>query len=188
MQPRKKMRRQGGAFDCRFLTFSCEGRRPHFGSARLRDLFAHQLAHSSARARVVVHAWVVMPNHVHLLVTPKDNGLERWLGALKGRVARLAMQVPGFDPIASGGDDGVFWLAGGGFDRRIYSEPRFDQKQSYIHGNPVVRGLCEDPCDWTWSSARDWRMGQRAGYPTIADFGLCVPPRSGITLPPCTAT
>ena len=158
------MRRVGGAMQSRFLTCSCDGRRRYFASAELRDLFVQQLAVSSERARVAIHAWVVMSNHIHLLVTPPDGGLERWLAALKSRFARLALRN---DAQLRARSNGRFWLPGGGFDRLVRSERSWIEKMSYIHLNPVRAGMCNHPCEWPWSSARDWRDGQRPGHPMV---------------------
>ncbi|MBI1374711.1 MAG: hypothetical protein GC159_18485 [Phycisphaera sp.] len=49
-----------------------------------------------------------------------------------------------------------FWQPGGGYDRNIYSDDELIEKISYIHNNPVRRGLVERAIDWPWSSARWW--------------------------------
>ncbi|MGE3180634.1 MAG: hypothetical protein AB7N71_03325 [Phycisphaerae bacterium] len=49
-----------------------------------------------------------------------------------------------------------FWQPGGGFDYNVFRDHSIPTIIEYIHANPVRRGLCSDPRDWTWSSARFW--------------------------------
>jgi putative transposase len=58
-----------------------------------------------------------------------------------------------------------FWQAGGGYDRNYWSTEEIIQRVDYIHNNPVKRGLVEDPCDWPWSSAREWLTGEKGPIP-----------------------
>jgi putative transposase len=57
-----------GGRDLHFLTFSCYRRRPFFNNAAYCDLFLHSLERIRRRYRLVVLGYVVMPEHVHLLV------------------------------------------------------------------------------------------------------------------------
>lgn len=95
--------------------------------------------------RYKMHAWVIMPNHVHCLVEPLEgNTLGRILGGIKGfsanRINKLLQR--------SGG----VWLANS-FITRIRHEEHLDAAREYIHSNPVNAGLCELPEQWKWSSA-----------------------------------
>ena len=49
-----------------------------------------------------------------------------------------------------------FWQPGGGFDRNIFREKTVPAVVSYIHENPVRRGLAETSTQWAWSSAGFW--------------------------------
>ncbi|MEQ9331030.1 transposase, partial [Thalassobaculum sp.] len=94
-------------------------------------------------AGVAVWAWVLMPNHVHLILTPSDeDGLRRALAkvhrAHAGRVhARL-------------GRSGHFWQ--GRFGCVAMDEPHLLAALRYVAGNPVRAGLAARPEDWPWSS------------------------------------
>ena len=66
------MKRIEGHRHARFLTFSCYKRMNLFGTAALRDVFTDCLSTARDRHAFSLFAWVVMPNHVHLLVMPKD--------------------------------------------------------------------------------------------------------------------
>jgi REP element-mobilizing transposase RayT len=97
-------------------------------------------------ARYHVHAWVIMPNHVHVLTTP----LEGWaLSAIvhtwKSFTARMANRLLG--------RDGTFWYHDY-FDRAIRNERHLGEVVRYIEYNPVKAGLCTSPQEWPFSSAR----------------------------------
>jgi len=95
--------------------------------------------------------WGVMPNHVHLLIKPRqdpatqdDFPLRIILQHIKGTSALACNQVLG--------RHGRFWQREY-FDRRVRDEIDFVRKAEYIEANPVISGLCERPEDWLWSSA-----------------------------------
>ena len=94
--------------------------------------------------RYVLHAWVVMPNHVHALVTPLDGWpLSAILHSWKSFTATSANRLLG--------RRGGFWQADY-FDRAMRGEAHFAATADYIHWNPVKAGLCAKPEDWPWSS------------------------------------
>ena len=94
--------------------------------------------------RYQLHAFVVMPNHVHLLVTPKVRA-GQWLGPLKGFTAYLAN-----DLLGSHGQP--FWQDES-YDHLVRSAAEFDRIQTYIEENPVAAGLAVAAQEYLWSSA-----------------------------------
>ncbi|MEL6741249.1 MAG: transposase [Planctomycetota bacterium] len=139
----------------RFLTFSCKDRSQLLAEGARRDIVADQIAASRLHLAFALHAWVVMPEHVHLLVTPRppEVGVPRILSAIKRRSAtRILAQIREHHttPVRQ------LWQPGGGYDRNILGGPEFNEKIRYIHENPVRRGLVERPEDWAWSSASAW--------------------------------
>ena len=132
-----------------FLTFSCYRRRANFQSAPSRNIFETSLEKIRRGYGLCVYGYVVMPEHVHLLVSePERDGLARALQSLKQSVARtLALRAA--DP---------FWQARY-YDFNVWSERKFVEKLRYIHRNPVQRGLVERPEDWKWSSFRHYASG-----------------------------
>ncbi|RYG27582.1 transposase [bacterium] len=92
-----------------------------------------------------VYAYVVMPNHVHLLFQPST---VRPLGDLM----RNSKRFTGREANKVLGRTGSFW-AEDYFDRFIRDEEHFWNCVSYIHQNPVKAGLCERAEEWRWSSA-----------------------------------
>ena len=133
-----------------FLTFSCYHRRANFADARSRATFEAALERVRQQYGWLVYGYVVMPEHVHLLVNePERGGLARALQSLKQSVARtLALRAA--DP---------FWQTRY-YDFNVWSERKFVEKLRYIHRNPVQRGLVERPEDWKWSSFRHYASGE----------------------------
>ena len=133
-----------------FLTFSCYHRRPNFGSVASRTVFESALERIRQKFGLCVYGYVVMPEHVHLLVNEPERGtLAQAMQSLKQGVARrMALRAP--DP---------FWQARY-YDFNLWSERKFTEKLRYIHRNPVKRGLVQRPEDWAWSSFRHYVNGE----------------------------
>ena len=94
--------------------------------------------------RYQLHAFVIMPNHVHLLVTPKVMA-GRWLAPLKGFTAHRANELLGCHGQA-------FWQDES-YDHLVRSPAEFDRSREYIEQNPVSAGLVVDAEEYPWSSA-----------------------------------
>jgi REP element-mobilizing transposase RayT len=95
--------------------------------------------------RYRLHAFVVMPNHVHLLVTPEADA-RRWLGPLKGFTRHRANEVKGTHGRPFWQDESYDHLARSGAD--------FERIRWYIEQNPVAAGLVATAEQFPWSSAR----------------------------------
>lgn len=90
-----------------------------------------------------VAAWVIMPNHVHILIhaqAPLDKIVQAWKSVSSHRLNSHL------------GRTGSRWQAEY-WDRYIRDERHFQQAKAYIQGNPVSAGLASCPSDWRWSSA-----------------------------------
>jgi len=94
--------------------------------------------------RYELHAFVVMPNHVHLLVTPKVVAT-RWLGPLKGFTSHQANELLGTH-------GRTFWQDES-YDHLVRSAVEFERVRAYIEGNPVTAGLVDAAERFRWSSA-----------------------------------
>jgi putative transposase len=152
------------------LTFSCYDRLPLLGRDRSRRWLIHALDAARREHAFELWAYVVMPEHVHVLLLPRrdDYRIDQILKSIKQSVARKAMRflrdsAPAWlDRLAVRRFDGRvehrFWERGGGYDRNITSARTAWFSVDYLHNNPVRRGLVERATDWAWSSAR-WYAG-----------------------------
>jgi REP element-mobilizing transposase RayT len=91
-----------------------------------------------------LHAFVIMPNHAHLLMTPK-RPLHRIMNGIKGSTANAANTI-------LGRKGKPFWQDES-FDHWVKTEKEFGNIFRYIERNPVSAGLARRSEDWAWSSA-----------------------------------
>jgi REP element-mobilizing transposase RayT len=90
-------------------------------------------------------AWVIMPNHIHLLIRPLNGWeLDKILQSFKSFTAQEANKLLQ--------RNGKFWMREY-FDRRIRDNLHFEKTIRYIENNPVKARFCEKPGDWRFSSA-----------------------------------
>jgi len=136
-----------------FATFSCFRRQPRLNDAALCALFLETLERVRLQFFLRVYGYVVMPEHVHLLLSEPGSGtLAEAVHCLKLSSAKQFI----FDEHVEGGH---FWQKRY-YDRNIRSYSDFTEKLRYIHRNPVKRGLCEKPEEWAWSSFRHYAFGE----------------------------
>jgi putative transposase len=135
--------------DLHFITFSCYRRQPKLGRPTVRAVFENSLEHARRRYRFCVKGYVVMPEHVHLLVSePEDGTLATALQALKQSVSRtvaLRSSQPFWEPRY--------------YDFNVWTAKKQIEKLKYLHRNPVTRGLVANPEDWEWSSFQHYATG-----------------------------
>ncbi len=143
------LRRFQQAGDLHFVTFSCYRRQPKLSTLLVRELFEQSLERTRRAYLFCVTGYVVMPEHVHLLISePAAAPLAKALQALKQSVARrLALRAA--EP---------FWQARY-YDFNVWTEKKRVEKLRYMHRNPVARGFVEKPGDWPWSSFRHYATG-----------------------------
>jgi len=151
------LERHYGKGDLHFITFSCYRRLPLLETVHARDIFAQELARVRTETGFRLLGYVVMPEHVHLLMSePKVGTPSETIQKLKQRVSRKirGSESRGLFPPPSE-DNGQplrsFWQARF-YDFSVYSEGKKKEKLNYMHANPVIRGLINQPMDWPWSS------------------------------------
>jgi len=172
------LHRTYGGRDLHFLTFSCFQRQPLLDSPRKRDLFLQTLERVRRRYRLVVIGYVVMPEHVHLLVTePQRDTLSTAIQALKLSFVRSLEGSPVPRSRKSGETCGTpeskrFWQ-NRFYDFNVWTEKKRIEKLRYIHRNPVKRGLVTSPEQWPWSSYRWYLLGEK-GPVKINDTNILV--------------
>jgi putative transposase len=128
-----------------FATFSTHHRRKLFIVETYVRLFLQTLYRYRREGRFELHAFIAMPEHVHLLLTPANNvTIERAVQLIKGAYSHE------LGPII--GRDQEIWQRGF-TDHRIRSEVDFVHHRNYIHQNPVERGMVTEPSDYRYCSA-----------------------------------
>ena len=115
--------------------------------------------------RYRLHAWVVMPNHIHVLFQPMDGwSMSQIVASWKKFTARQVNEILKKEKATrESGDPGANREIGAPgnkplwhreyWDRYIRNEKHYRQTVDYIHGNPVAAGLVNRPEGWKWSSA-----------------------------------
>jgi putative transposase len=153
-------------------------------------LFLKILERVRRRYRIVVLGYVVMPEHVHLLVSePQRETLSTAIQALKLGVVR-SMQCSSEGDVAAAPrsrKNGETWgtpVSGASvhpdrfwqarfYDFNVWTERKRIEKLRYIHRNPVERGLVSSPEQWRWSSFR-WYLCGEVGPVRINDTDILV--------------
>ncbi len=125
----------------------------------------------SVRKRMDFKLWayVVMPNHVHLLIYPENTlSISAILYSVKHGFSHkasehLRVRRPTVaDKLVYRKGNHLynrFWQVGGGYDRNISGLDKLRHAVEYIHFNPVRKGLVRRPTDWRWSSAGCYEYG-----------------------------
>ena len=154
-----------------FVTFSCYHRRLGFTSPEIYDLFLQCLEKMRQHFAMCIYGYVVMPEHVHLLVNEPGKGtLADAIHFLKLSFAkRVHSVVPPVRPMVAqvrvrsldANLGSSFWQKRY-YDRNVRDADEFKVKLRYLHRNPVKRGLVQEPGDWKWSSFRHYAFRETA--------------------------
>jgi putative transposase len=178
------------------LTFSCAERRPLLSNDTWRSWFCEGLEAACDRNAFLLLAYVLMPNHVHLLVYPaaSEARVAKLLADTKRSFSRrikrhlTETQSSALRRLTvheqSGASMFHFWQAGPGYDRNLTEPKAVAAAIAYLHANPLRRGLCERAIDWPWSSARRLLSdGPLDGSPRLSRFD-----ESLLTIEPASST
>ena len=169
---KNRLERRYGHGHLHFITCSCYRRRPLLDSTRKRDLFLKILDQVRTRYQFLLAGFVVMPEHIHLLISePRIGTPSTVMQVLKQRVSRALRRRRRRNPdqlnLWTEAMDApqCFWQRRF-YDFNVWSQKKKIEKLHYMHMNPVKRGLVADPKLWPWSSYRFYQFG---------DEGLCDP-------------
>jgi putative transposase len=157
-----------------FITFSCYRRAPLLATLSARRIFEQTLEEVRRWYGFRIAGYVVMPEHVHLLVTEPERGsLSLALQMLKQNVSRKLNKNPRpvspktgetrtGHPLTTQSHDKKprrpFWEQRY-YDFNVWSEEKKKEKLGYVHRNPVKRELVSAPEDWETSSFRHYVSG-----------------------------
>jgi REP-associated tyrosine transposase len=161
-----RLHRYYGAGYLHFITTSCYRRLPLLGTAWNRGLFVHVLEQVRRRYRFVLVGYVVMPEHVHLLVSEPERGDPSVvMQAIQQGVARRLLarlhRVENSQQLSlwSGPRERSRIWQPRFYDFVVFSDKKRVEKLRYMHRNPVKRGLVLQPEQWAWSSYRHYAYG-----------------------------
>jgi putative transposase len=141
-----------------FVTFTCYQRRPHLQSARTCDAFLAALERARVRYQFRVYGFVVMPEHVHLLISePESETVAIAIQSLKLSSSLRTAADRECDGLRS-----PLWQKRY-YDRNIRDHDEFVEKLRYIHRNPLNRELVKKAEEWKWSSFRHYALREDCG-------------------------
>ena len=171
------LKRYQQAHHLHFITFSCYQREPLLRTPAARRVLEVSLERTRVWYGFFITGYVVMPEHVHLLVSEPERGTlavaMQMLKQVSAHELRKHVEGPAL-PLQSaqrqgrgtrgvdGGEGrgtGPFWLARY-YDFNVWSARKQTEKLRYIHRNPVTRGLVARPENWEWSSYRHYLTGE----------------------------
>jgi putative transposase len=147
----KNLKRFYGQSHLHFITSNCYRRLPLLSTPESRTIFLNELHKVRTKYEFSLIGYVVMPTHVHLLMTePKLATPSTALQILKQRSSHLLQNPPRTTPTPIAHLP-QFWQPRF-YDFNVYSHKKKIEKLHYIHANPVKSGLVAHPSDWPWSS------------------------------------
>jgi putative transposase len=157
----KGLKRIYGQGHLHFITFSCYRRLPLLRTAQARNVLVRVLDQVRKEYGFKLVGYVVMPEHVHLLISePARGNPSTVLKTLKQRVSRQLRRKPrrsvsaaqrSFQFAATVARLPQFWQKRF-YDFNVWSRKKKIEKLGYMHANPLKRGLVDDPTHWLWSS------------------------------------
>ena len=127
-----------------FVTANVEPRRDLFQVEKIARLFIEVMFDYRQQRKYLLHEFVVMPDHVHLILTPTGITLERAMQCVKGgfsfqRNKNLKVKRDIWQPSFA--------------DRRVRDSLEYAKYKDYIWQNPVKRGLVRTLEEYLYSSA-----------------------------------
>jgi putative transposase len=155
----KNLKRFTGCGDLHFITFCCYQRRPLLATVRARNLAVKVLEEVRARYGFALLGYVIMPEHVHLLISESGRvSPAKIIQVFKQRLSRRMRRKKrtGKGQLTLGFPEAAgalrrFWQRRY-YDFNVYSRAKLREKLHYLHANPVKEKLVRHPGDWPWSS------------------------------------
>jgi len=142
------LRRYHQTGDLHAINVNCFRKRAIFDTPEPRDTFVNILEEGRHKYQFQIIGYVVMPTHIHLLVSEPENApLSTAMQVLKQRFSRTrVLEEHIWEPRY--------------YDFNVFSSHKLIEKLEYIHMNPVNAGLVNAPTDWQWSSYRAHYHGE----------------------------
>ncbi len=161
-----------------YFTSVAHHRLPIFRTDKVKQILCDAISEVRSKHGILIFAYVIMPDHVHLLVY-SEKEMSEALRLLNGVSARRIIQYLK----ENGFEESLFKLRGETRARNhkhsvwqhhpdsldIFGEDTFRQKVGYIHMNPVRAGLVDDPLEYRFSSVRQSANKAKAEEPLLTD-------------------
>ena len=154
-------------------------RLPVFKTTKLKEVVCEALKEARNSAKLLIFAYVIMPDHVHALIGSerKPTQVLRYVNGISGRHVIDYLKQPGFESSlkklerSSGDRQYKYSLRDHHPNLKLIStENGLIEKANYIHMNPVRAGLVERPEDYHFSSVRCWQRRPLEEEPLLVDL------------------
>ena len=136
------------------ITTNTMNREPIFADNKAADIAMDAILFGRKQQWYYLLAFVIMPDHLHLVIIPKDKNISECMKSIKGFTAKKINEVLG--------REGAIWQSGF-YDYILNSEDMILTRIRYIEENPVRKGLVINPEEYKYSSS---------GYRGKTDFGI----------------
>jgi putative transposase len=163
----KNLRRVTGRGDLHFITFCCYQRRALLGTVQARNLAVQILGDVRARYGFALVGYVIMPEHVHLLIGESPAvSPAKVVQVFKQRVSRRMREKECEEKQQSASQFNEeeaelrrFWQRRY-YDFNVFTRAKLKEKLNYMHANPVREKQVEHSRDWPWSSWSFYETGE----------------------------
>jgi putative transposase len=155
-----------------FVTFTVVGWIDVFSRTLYKDIVVDSLRYAMAQKGLLLHAWVIMTNHAHLIISSESNRLENIVRDVKKFTSKQIIKAIQENPAESRKEWmlNIFGFTGRNnssnkdfqFWKQDYhpitldSGEKLRQRLNYLHENPVRSGLVWEPWHYRYSSAIDY--------------------------------
>jgi putative transposase len=154
----QRVARERAVFACREDWLDSKPAVRLFADHRRAAIARKAIEHHSG-TRYHLHAFVVMPSHIHCVLTPEPQWERTWYAErLRGHMTPLSAIMHSIKSFIARevrvlrGSSGPLWQ-GESYDRIVRDETELERTVAYVEYNPVKAGLCVRPEEWAFSSA-----------------------------------
>ena len=162
-----------------FITFAVVDWLDVFTRKLYRDIVIDSIKYCQREKDLAMHSWCIMSNHLHLIASARKNNLSAILGDFKSYTSKKLITAISTNTRESRRNwmvkifrehgekncrnkDFQFWRQEN-HPVELFSGAFIAQKMNYIHNNPVVAGIVDQPEHYLYSSARDYVYGKKCG-------------------------
>ncbi|NJN42155.1 MAG: transposase [Flammeovirgaceae bacterium] len=150
----------------KFFTATCLNWQNLLEPDEHKEIIVNSLRFLVENGRIWLYAFVIMPNHIHLLWCKQDEWIEKNVQQmfLKYTAQQIKFNLLEWNPnelkkyVSTQDDRDYHFWERRAFSSTMYNRKVASQKIDYIHYNPVKKGLCSDPVDYKYSSARFYEL------------------------------